>query len=321
VKLQGQRGVALVTALLVVSIATVAAVAMANRQQLDTRRTGSLLHSEQAWAYVLGAENWARVVLRRDAADSKIDTLAEDWSTKPPVSFVEGGSIVGRLIDLQGRFNLNNVVKGGAADPTAIAFYKRLLRRLELEEKLADALVDWVDPDIDVRFPDGAEDESYLLLDPPYRAANRPLVDVSELRLVKGYTAEAVARLQPHVVALPQATTVNINTAGAVVLSATAEDLSLSDGEALLEARPEEGYEAVDKFTQESTLKGKQINAGQLSVQSQWFLLLSEANIGQGRARLASVLQRQREEVQVVGRQREFSDPVVAPATDEEQTP
>ena len=77
-KSQGQRGVALVTALLVVSIATVAAVAMANRQQLDTRRTGSLLHNEQAWAYVLGAENWARVVLRRDAADSKIDTLAED---------------------------------------------------------------------------------------------------------------------------------------------------------------------------------------------------------------------------------------------------
>jgi general secretion pathway protein K len=123
------------------------------------------------------------------------------------------------------------------------------------------------------------------------------------------------------VVALPQATPVNINTADAVVLSATAENLSLGDGESLLEARPEEGYEDVDKFTQESTLKGKQIDRGQLSVQSQWFLLLSEANIGQGRARLASVLQRQRDEVRVVGRQREFSDPVVAPIQDEEQTP
>lgn len=319
-KTRRQRGVALITALLVVAIATVAAVAMANRQQLDIRRTGSLLHGEQAWAYVLGAENWARVVLRRDAKDSKIDTLAEDWSTQPPVSFVEGGSIVGRLIDMQGRFNLNNLVNGNKVDEDWVTVYKRLLRHLDLDESLADALVDWIDPDINVRFPDGAEDESYLLLDPPYRAANRPLVDVSELRLVKGYSAEAVAKLEPHVVALPQKSPINVNTADAVVLSVTAEGLSLSDGEALLEVRPEEGYEEADKFIQESTLKGKQVDTGQLSVKSDWFLLLSEANIGQGRARLASLLQRQRDEVRVVSRRREFSEPVVAPAPDEEQT-
>lgn len=317
-----QRGVALITALLVVAIATVAAVAMANRQQLDIRRTGSLLHSEQAWAYVLGAENWARVVLRRDARDSKIDTLAEDWSTQPPVSFVEGGSIIGRLIDLQGRFNLNNLVSGdGGVSEEAVTVYKRLLRRLDLEESLADALVDWIDPDVNVRFPDGAEDESYLLLETPYRAANRPLADASELRLVRGYTAEVMEKLQPYVVALPQATPININTAGAVVLSVTAKDLGLTDGESLLEARPEEGYEDVDKFTQESTLKGKEIASGQLSVKSEWFLLLSEANIGQGRVRLASLIQRQNDEARVVSRSREFIEPVVAPQADDEQTP
>ena len=316
-----QHGVALITALLVVAIATVAAVAMANRQQLDIRRTGSLLHGEQAWAYVLGAENWARVVLRRDAQDTNIDTLAEDWSTQPPVSFVEGGSIVGRLLDMQGRFNLNNLVNGGAADEAWITLYKRLLRRLDLEESLADALVDWIDTDINVRFPDGAEDSNYLLLDPPYRVANQPLADVSELRLVKGYTAEVVARLEPHVVALPQPTPININTADAVVLSVTAEGLGLADGEALLELRPEEGYDDADKFTQESTLKGKKVDTGQLGVQSEWFLLLSEANIGQGRARLASLIQRQRDEVQVVSRRREFFEPVVAPVPEDEQAP
>jgi general secretion pathway protein K len=320
-KTQRQRGVALITALLVVAIATVAAVAMANRQQLDIRRTGSLLHSEQAWAYVIGAENWAKAVLRRDAEDSKIDTLAEDWSTQPPVSFVEGGSVVGRLIDLQGRFNLNNLVQGDTADTVWLALYKRLLRRLDLDENLADALIDWIDTGIDVRFPEGAEDEHYLSLDPPYRAANRPLADTSELRLVKGYTAEVVAKLTPHVVALPEATPININTADAVVLSVTAEKLSLADGESLLEARPEEGYEDVDKFTQEPTLKAKQVDRGQLSVQSDWFLLLTEANIGNGRARLASLIQRQSDQVhQVVNRQREFSEPVVA-QVDKEETP
>lgn len=306
-----QRGVALLTALLVVAIATVAAVAMANRQQLDIRRTGSLLHGEQAWTYVLGAENWAKVVLRRDVRQSQIDTLAEDWSTQPPASLVEGGSILGRLIDLQGRFNLNNLVTGSAVDNKALEFYKRLLARLDIDERLADALVDWIDEDINVRFPDGAEDGAYLLLDPPYRAANRPMTDVSELRLVKGYTAEVVDKLLPHVVALPEHTALNVNTADATLLSVVAPGLSASDGEALVEGRGEEGYETVDKFRQESALAGRAVDAGALSVKSNWFLMLSEANIGQGRARLASTLERDRDHVLVIRRQREFFDPVV----------
>lgn len=307
-----QRGVALVTALLVVAIATVAAVSMASRQQLDVRRTASLLHGEQAWAYVLGAENWAKVVLRRDAQESQVDTLNEDWSTQPPVSFVEGGSIVGRLLDLQARFNLNNLVQAsGAADPVAVDYYKRLLHNLELDERLADALVDWIDADINVRFPDGAEDETYLSLETPYRTANRPLADASELRLVKGYTAQVVAKLLPHVVALPVHTPINVNTADAVVLSAVADDLTVADGGRLVEGRGEDGFASVDNFRQSGVLNGKSPDPALLSVTTEWFLMLSEANIGEGRARLASRLQRDSDGVRVVSRQREFFDPVV----------
>jgi general secretion pathway protein K len=313
-----QRGVALVTALLVVAIASVAAIAMANRQQLDIRRTGSLLHGEQAWAYVMGAENWAVVVLRRDREDSEVDTLGEDWSTQPPVSFVEGGSIIGRLIDVQGRFNVNNLVSGGTASAENIEFYKRLLRLLDLEEALADVLVDWIDDDIDVRFPDGAEDDGYLLLETPYRVANRPLADISELRLVQGYTAEVVTKLLPYLVALPEPTPVNVNTADAVVLAALADNLGISDGESLVEGRGEKGYETVDEFKQEAALNARQIDDSLLSVRTQWFLMVSQADIGQGRARLASLIQRTDDELRIVRRQREFNDTVTAPADDDE---
>lgn len=320
---QHQRGVALVTALLVVAIATVAAVAMANRQQLDIRRTGSLLHGEQAWAYVLGAENWAKVVLRRDARESQIDSLAEDWSTQPPVSFVEGGSIVGRLIDLQGRFNVNNLVRGGSVDADSLAFYKRLLQRLDIDERLADALVDWIDADINARFPDGAEDDAYLLLDPPYRAANRPLADTSELRLVKGYDAEVVAKLLPHVSALPERTALNVNTADATLLSVVAPGMTVAEGESLVEARGEEPFDSVAKFMQEPALAGRTVASGTIGVTSNWFLMLSEANIGQGRARLASTIQRSPNALLVVRRQREFFDPVVpvSPQAADNKTP
>jgi general secretion pathway protein K len=318
-----QRGVALITALLVVALATIAAVAMATRQQLDLRRTGSLLHGEQAYSYVLGAESWAQVVLARDLRESGIDTLEEDWSTQPPVSFVEGGAVFGRILDLQGRFNLNNLVAGGAPDNEAIERFKRLLRLLELDETLADPLIDWIDENIDVRFPDGAEDETYMLLDTPYRTANLPLADVSELRLVKGYSAEVIDKLRPFIVALPETTAINVNTASAEVLSTVAEELSTSDGEALVEARGEEGFESVDSFLQDPTLSAKNAAAASLSVTSQWFLMVSEANIGQGRARLASLLQRSDRGVLVVRRQREFIEAVVPEedVEDEQESP
>jgi general secretion pathway protein K len=253
-----QGGVALITALLVVALATVAAVAMATRQQLDIHRTGNLLHGEQAYAYALGAESWARVVLARDLKDTQIDTLQEDWAIRPPVSLVEGGSVVGRILDMQGRFNVNNLVdSAGEADEGAVESYKRLLNTLDLEEALADPLVDWIDKDISERFPDGAEDQHYLLLKVPYRVANRRLADISELRLVKGYEPDIVAKLRPHVVALPEATAINVNTATAEVLTSLAEGLALSDAESLVEARDDAVFEGTKDFLDHPAMNGK----------------------------------------------------------------
>jgi general secretion pathway protein K len=316
---QRQRGVALITALLVVALAAAAAAAMATRQQIDVRRTANLLHSEQAYAYVLGAESWARVVLERDAAESQVDKLDEDWATQIPASIVEGGTVAGRIIDMQGRFNLNSLAPGGVAEPAAIERYKRLLRLLDLEDTLADPLVDWIDADINARFPDGAEDETYLLLQPAYRVANRPLVSVSELRLVKGYESEVVARLQPFVTALPEATPVNINTASAEVLAALAANLSVSDGEALIEARDKEGYTDAAGFLREPVFAGQAVDGDAVSVNSQWFLLVGEANIGQGRARLASLIQRTAQGTRTVRREREFIEAVIAPQAQADQ--
>jgi general secretion pathway protein K len=320
-----QAGVALLTALLVVALATVAAVSMTTRQQLDVRRTGNLLHSEQAWAYVLGAESWARVVLARDARDSKVDNLAEDWAIQVPASLVEGGSVIGRVIDLQGRFNVNSLVVNGEADAPAVERYKRLLQALELDESLADALVDWLDTDINSRFPGGAEDESYQLLQPAYRAANRLMADISELRLVKGYDEKVMGKLlggasgAPLVTALPASTAINVNTATAEVLTTLANGLTVSDGEAMIEARGDDGFETIEDLLRLPVLAGRQVDPQSLAVQSQWFLLVSEANVGQGRVKLASLLQRDTSTTRVIRRQREFFDPVQAPVvqTDE----
>ncbi len=293
---------------------------MTTRQQFDMRRTGNLLHSEQAWAWVLGAESWARVVLARDAKENNVDNLGEDWAIQVPASLVEGGSVIGRVIDLQGRFNVNNLVVNGKADTPAVERYKRLLRTLNLDESLADTLVDWLDADINVRFPDGAEDGAYQLLQPAYRAANRPMADISELRLVKGYDAKVLDKLlgagvrSPVVTALPQSTSINVNTASAEVLTTLASGLSISDGEALVEARGDDGFKKLQDLLEQPVLAGKQIDTQTLGIESQWFLLVSQANVGQGQVKLASLIQRTRQTTRVVRREREFFDPVRAPA-------
>ena len=125
-------GVALITALLVVALATITAVAMLNQQQLEIRRTINVLNYDQATLYALGGETWAKRILLRDLQYSKIDSLQELWAIPLPATVVVGGSIQGQIQDLQRYFNLNNVIKEGRVSSEDVAFFERLLITLDL---------------------------------------------------------------------------------------------------------------------------------------------------------------------------------------------
>ncbi len=299
---RGQRGVALVTALLVVSLATMAAVAMATRQHVDVRRTGNLLHGEQAYAYALAAESWALVIMDRDTEDTKNDTLEEDWATALPPISVEGGLVNGVISDLQGRFNVNNLVgEDGKPSVADRDYFKRLLLVLELDPALTNALLDWIDPDIDASYPDGAEDDTYLLNTPPYRAANRPLSSVSELGLIQGFTAEVMAVLRPHVTALPVHTDINVNTATPEILRALNENLTEADAESLIKDREGDGYEDKAAFLAHDALAGVEVDVD-IGVSSDWFTVQTDVMVGRGRARLKSRLLREGGPSRIVSR-------------------
>jgi general secretion pathway protein K len=288
------RGMALVTALLVVALATVATSAMALRQQVDVRRTANLLDGDQAWLYALGAEAWAIGILARDRRDNATDSLGEDWARVLPPLPVEGGQIAGAIEDMQARFNLTNLATAqGAPSGQDIAMLQRLLQALELDPALAYAMADWVDADLEPHFPDGAEDAVYLVAEPAaYRTANRPAASVSELRLVRGIDADVYERLAPHLSALPERTPINVNTAGLPVLMALAEGLDERLAQELVDARGENGFADLESFLAHSALAGLEIAAGAVSVASQYFRLHAEARVGRSRAPLTSLLHR-----------------------------
>jgi general secretion pathway protein K len=283
------KGVALITALLVVSLAATAALTLSAHQQFDIRRTANLINGDQAWLYAKGAEAWSMAILMRDLRDNTTDSLQDTWAqTLPPIE-LPGGFITGEIEDLHSRLNLNNLVRADdTPDPLTLNLFKRLLEVLELDPKLAQAVVDWLDGNIDALPPDGAEDEYYLGLEYPYLAANRKLVSVSELRMIKGFDQKTYERLKPYVAALPERTKINVNTAPAAVLASLGEDIDLELAAAIVEKREEEPFEKVDDFTKLVSVDSKK----DLDVKSQYFMLHNNTQIGRSRARLDSLIYR-----------------------------
>ena len=184
-----QRGVALITAVLVVALATILAVEVAFQGYMDQRRSATLFVVDQAFEIGLGAEALAAGVLRDDAKDSRTDHPSENWAT--PIELpIDDGELQGQLQDLQGRFNLNNLLNpDGTKNENAMRQLKRILELLGMEEKWANVIFDWIDADTVPGFP-GAEDETYTGQAQPYLAANMPMTRTSELLALSEFGLE-----------------------------------------------------------------------------------------------------------------------------------
>jgi len=292
-----ERGVALITAVLVVAIAAVIATSMMSRQNFDTQRTANIIHRDQAIDYALGAEYWAGAELSRDAKQNSYDHLNENWAYDLPPLPIDGGYVNGKLQDLQGRFNLNSVL-----DPLQAERFLRLCQAINVEPDFIPALQDWIDSDTEVR-QNGAEDESYTRMDPPYRAANRFLADTSELLLVRGVSVQDYHNLLQYISALPGDPAINVNTAPPLLLQSLTHDVTLPDVERIVGLRAAAPYQNIDAFVADEAFAGREISEDHLAVNSQYFLLTADVMLGDATLTMQSVLYRTAEgKITVVNR-------------------
>jgi general secretion pathway protein K len=321
-----QHGAALVVALLVFALAAALLVGLQRDFTLQLQRSANHTMSEQVWAYFLGAEALAAVALRADVeADARtepaIDDLNEMWAQPPaPYGLDEGGWLSGQLQDLQGRLNLNSLAGGGAeGSPRFTVEQKMMIRLLQSFEDvpvtlpeamaLTEAISDFIDPD-DTRRLEGAEDNSYRGGDFPYRAANRPLSSVSELRAVKGMTDPLYRALAPHVSVWPvEGAEINWRTATLPVLRAMNADDDLEpmpqlEAERLAEQRAQGALTDTDALLTDPFFAGRDTAqlAGMLTERTNWFLLISEVEIADRMRRLYSVLERNGRSITVLYR-------------------
>ncbi|NTZ07087.1 type II secretion system minor pseudopilin GspK [Burkholderia metallica] len=239
-----ERGIAIVTVLLVVALAATLAASVLWRQQVATRDVENQRLATQTMWIERAAVEWARATLRAQSATSNVTFAGQPWSL--PVADVPLSDLLpsdalavnaelsralisGSVEDAQARFNLMNLVSRAApgkpwqSSGEGVLAYRRLLGQLSLDPALAQPTAD------------------YMLRS--LRDANGPggwplqLVSVDDLARIPGYDAHAIEALAPFVTILPDLTVVNANTAAEPVLVAAIPTLSASQAKRLVDRR------------------------------------------------------------------------------------
>ncbi|TGD74356.1 general secretion pathway protein GspK [Mangrovimicrobium sediminis] len=322
-------------ALLIFAISAALIVAMRAEFERVYERASIIFRTEQGLAYLRGAEGLATLALLTDydqdktAEGERQDTLQDVWARPAQPYPLDEGWMEGELEDLQGRFNLNLLAQdapepeeGNEARFTpAQAQFIRLLQAAaepEINEiqaaAIAQAIGDWVDDDGETR-PDGAEGDYYAGQTPAYRAPNRPMLDVSELRAVRGMTPELYDAIAPWVTVWPlEDAALNIHTAPLTVLRSLGSPdslvpLSEADALELIAFRCTNPYAGIEDWLDQPVLapfkeKLNQPNGGLdlLGETSDYFLLRARAEVAGRITRLYSVLHRENRQVSVLSR-------------------
>lgn len=298
-----QRGVALLVALLVVALATILIAALLDRGELAYARTRNALRVGQAEAYAQGLEAYAAAVLSvREGAD----TNASPWAMPMPPQPVPGGLIGATMRDLNGCFNLNNLAKNSPQASNWAPVFQSLLTQLGLDPGIAKAVQAWLG--------NSADDSNRYLAQPvPYRPRHGVFAHVSELRLVQGVSAEAYARLAPHVCALPPGTKINVNTATPQVLASIDIQITPAIAQSLWNGG-QANFQGLDVFaTQARVSKGK-VPFTMYDVKSTYFLARGEVSLDGVPLTFFSLIGADQGGYRVFERSRGADDALTAPA-------
>lgn len=332
---RSNAGVALVSVLLIVAILMAVISRLLAGHNLVINQHQNTFEQNQALQYVLGAEVLAQEVLQIDRENTgNVDHLEEQWAQRAiPFELDEGGFIEARIVDLHACFNLNslsststsptsgNNTNGGAVgnnlassddddenqsvaasrsrSVAATRQLQNLLTSLDVPAVIAENWRDWIDEN---ELTDtGAEGSDYLLDTPPHLTPDNAVTHVSELRSVRDMEPEIYAAIEPHICILPDSnTSINVNTASAEVLASLTRDVSVSDAQSIVDLV--RTYDQVSEFTDEN--EDFLPVSSMLAVESTYFLLQAEAQFGESRVSLESILRRNGGNITVL--QRDF---------------
>jgi general secretion pathway protein K len=286
-----QRGVALVTALLITTLAVSAVASLFWEQQVQVRSMeNQRLRLQAQWARRAGLD-WSRQILRDDSERSpELTTLDGAWNTQPAEirldryfdrdPTVETGSratLASRLIDAQSRYNLANLASARTLNLAEIRLYERLLTGLRLDPALALRAAQAIAAS--QQGEGGVQRQAALRR-------------VDELSGVQGYTPQVLAALTAFVVLLPTPAELNLDTAAPELLAA-ATRLSLPQARQLADRRRQACFRSMAEL-RAVLPDGAVLDGVRVGLRSDYFLVESQIKLDRAELDSVSLLYRPR---------------------------
>ncbi|WP_281647529.1 type II secretion system minor pseudopilin GspK [Parendozoicomonas sp. Alg238-R29] len=279
-----EGGVALIFVLLIFAMIAVMASRIVSDLHFNTEKTARYLQHMQSRHYAIGAEQFVAVLLEDDAEKDKqakraVDHWYEPWANIEQSLDTEDGEIMILALDDQGRFNLNMLAgKTAKESQEKLKMLERLFVANGIDVQLAYRIQDWVDENQDP-LPGGAEDNTYLLFDTPYRTGDSSLASVSELRLMDILNPEEFEKVLPLVSVLPTTDGININTVSAPVFRAFNERFSEADAKGFVDGRSKDGFADMKELSKQPLIGDKLSKqpSGVVVFKSQFFSVYTKA--------------------------------------------
>ena len=269
-----QRGAALITTLLIVSIVTIIATSMLSRKNLEIRRQANLIYLAQAYQYAIGAENLAKQILLKD--EYKNDNLQDFWAEEQEYQ-LEGAYMQLSIEDLQGRFNLNNLEWDEDKDKAKNAASYQQFKNL-------------------VEAGGGGSILAYLV-------AQHNFISPTELMLIDGMEYSTYTKLLPLVTVLPKSEiAINVNTASAAILKSLNYSIDQGSLNDIEKKQIAGGYDNLIKFASWIRLDSLDSKVPTLSLNSSYFLIKTTITIDHLSFKMFSKVYRTKDKVYLLQR-------------------
>lgn len=303
-RVRQQRGVAVITALLLTTLAITIVASLFWQQQVQVRSIeNQRLQLQKRWI-LRGAIDWAILILREDQKNSTNDDLTEAWAV--PLAdtqldqYVENGRadgekseaiLSGNIVDAQSFFNLNNLASNGDVNRRDVIVFARLLVNVRLNPQLAEVVATSIAA---TQAKPAVPGMATPVVTEPSNARPMAIERIEDLLSVPGFTADMLLKLKDFVVVLPRSTHVNANTASAQVLAARIVGITLADATALVAGREKIIFrDAADLASRLATMgKPTTLSSDEIGFNTNYFIVNGKVRINRAALDAQALIER-----------------------------
>ncbi len=279
--------------MIIIALISASVALMWQRFGKDLEHTTYVLSHTQAINHLYSIESWAKSILLKD--DAKIDSLKDDWAQEMPPIPVPDGILSGKLIDLHAKLNINNLIDldSDPYSPQYRSFFSNCLNTINTsleQEYMSDLIFSYVSS----QSPKPKIFEHHV-----------------ELKKINTISLADYQTIKPFITALPNLTSININTANKKILSCLNSHISLDMTEQIITHRNEKPFSTINDFwrylkTLLPSLSIEQIKqdfpAEFINTRSQYFLLEMEITFNNNKLLAHSIFHRKDGKISIMNR-------------------